>query len=199
VGEHWRGTAEGVDDFVLIAMGTGIGSGIFLKGQLYHGAQWSAGEMGYLPVHGMAREMPDVDAAGQLERTIGGAGIERLWRERLRQAGRSNDQSLMKLRANRILDLVENARDPDAIAIVDYTARVLTDAIVSTALILNPSLIVLGGGIGSHRCLQHEVEKLLEEVHFPCPAVRTSTLDTHAQLYGAIAMALEASDAELVC
>jgi glucokinase len=199
VGEHWRGIAAGVDDFVLIAIGTGIGAGIFLNGRLYHGAQWSAGEIGYLPVADMAREMPNTNVTGQLERTVGGAGIERKWRERLVQSGRSADQTLMKLRANRILDMVDNEHDSDAIAILNYSAQVLADAIVSAMLVLNPSLIVLGGGIGAHQCLQREVEKQLEGIHFPCPAVRTSTLDTHAQLYGGIALALEASCNQLVC
>lgn len=199
IGEHWRGTAEGVDDFVLIAIGTGIGAGIFVNGRLHRGAQWSAGEIGYLPVMGMARELPNQGTTGQLERVIGGAGIERLWREKLKQSRRLPDRALAELRANRILDRVDGADDPDAMAILDYTARVLTDAIAVTMLLLNPSLIVLGGGIGAHRCLQREVARRVEEIRFPRPAVRTSTLDTHAQLYGAIAVALEASDAELVC
>lgn len=199
IGEHWRGTAEGVDDFILVALGTGIGAGIFVNGRLYHGAQWSAGEIGYLPVTGMAHEVPDLGSTGQLERAIGGAGIERLWREKLKQSGRAADRTLLELRANRILDRVDDAHDADASAILDYTARVLTDAIATAMLILNPRLIVLGGGIGAQQCLQRAVDKFLQEIRFPRPSVRTSTLDTHAQLYGAIAMALEASDAELVC
>jgi glucokinase len=199
IGEHWRGIAVGVKDFILIAIGTGIGSGIFLGGRLYRGAQWSAGEIGYFPVAGMAPEMPDQNIAGQLERVIGGAGIERMWRERLKQSSRAADASLMKLRASRILDLANDLQDPTALTILKETARLLTDAIVNTMLILNPSLIVLGGGVGSHPSLQREVERLLQPVRFPRPAICTSTLDTHAQLYGAIAMALEACQAKLVC
>lgn len=199
IGEHWRGAAAEVDNFILIAIGTGIGSGIFVNGRLYHGAQWSAGEMGYMPVHGQPRQTPNVNSPGQLESTIGGAGIERMWREKLKLSGRAEDQALMKLRANRILDRFDEAQDPDAIAILTQAAMILADTIVTTMLILDPSLVVLGGGVGAHSSLQREVEKFLQLVHFPRPAVRTSTLDTHAQLYGAIALALDACHAELVC
>lgn len=199
IGEHWRGAAAEVDQFIFIALGTGIGAGIFLNGSLHHGALWSAGEMGYLPVAGMEREMPDAEALGQLERTIGGAGIERKWRERLLLNGRDGDSALMELRAPDIFDRVEAHQDPDAIAVLSYTARQLTDAIAIAMLIVNPSLIVLGGGIGSHTCLQRETERLLGEARFPLPTVRTSTLGVHAQLFGAVALALEAVENLFVC
>jgi len=150
-------------------------------------------------VHGQPRQTPNVNSPGQLESTIGGAGIERMWREKLKLSGRAEDQALMKLRANRILDRFDEAQDPDAIAILTQAAMILADTIVTTMLILDPSLVVLGGGVGAHSSLQREVEKFLQLVHFPRPAVRTSTLDTHAQLYGAIALALDACHAELVC
>ncbi len=199
IGEHWCGAAENVDQFIFIAMGTGIGAGIYLNGQLHHGAQWSAGEMGYLPVSGLEREMPDAQTLGQLEQTIGGAGIERKWRERLLLSGRDGDCALMDLRATDIFDRVGAQQDPDAIAVLNYTARQLADAIVIAMLIVNPSLIVLGGGIGSHPCLQRETERLLSEARFPLPTVRTSTLGLHAQLYGAVALALEAVENQLFC
>ncbi|WP_420236944.1 ROK family transcriptional regulator [Telmatobacter bradus] len=199
IGEHWRGAAENVDQFIFIAMGTGIGAGIYLNGQLHHGAQWSAGEMGYLPASGMEREMPDAEALGQLERTIGGVGIERKWRELLLLSGQDGDRALMDLPATGIFDRVGAQQDLEAIAVLNYTARQLADAIVIAMLIVNPSLIVLGGGIGSHPCLQRETERLLGEARFSLPTVRTSTLGLHAQLYGAVALALEAVENQLVC
>lgn len=199
MGEHWRGAAAGVDHFIFIAVGTGIGSGIFLNGRLHHGAHWSAGEMGYLPVAGMEREIPDMDAPGQLEQTIGGGGIERKWREQLRISGRDGDLALMAERATHIFDRVDGQQDPDAIAVLRFTAHQLADAISIAMLIVNPSLVVLGGGAGSHACLQREIERLLCEVRFPRPAVRTSKLGLHAQLYGAVALALNAVEKQLVC
>ncbi len=52
LGERWRGTACGVRDFVFLAIGTGVGAGIFVDGRLYHGADWSAGEVCYVYVPG---------------------------------------------------------------------------------------------------------------------------------------------------
>jgi glucokinase len=186
VGEHWRGAAKGVRDFVFIAMGTGVGSGVFLGGQLHHGATWSAGEIGYLGVPGLPREPVNVQRAGQLERSIGGEGIEHAWTERLGRSGRM-DESLKSLRGVEIFELARKG-DADAIAVLRFTATMLADVIATITLLLNPTLIVLGGGVGANEGLREETERLLQASNFPHPAVRISELGTQAQLFGAISL-----------
>lgn len=198
VGEHWMGAAKGVDDFVFIAMGTGVGSGIFLRGQLHHGAAWSAGEIGYLGVPGMQREIPQIEKTGQLERTIGGAGIEELWHSHLQRSNRASDPVLSGLRGAEIFDLAAEG-DADASAVLDYTAGVLADAIATITLLFNPSLVILGGGVGSHELLRRETERHLADSDFPHPAIRTSLLGTQAQLYGTIALSLTGIEGKLLC
>ena len=66
---RWRALARlggkgGVGNFVFIAMGTGVGAGIFLQGRLHHGADWSAGEIGYMGVNGV-----HANRAGAIDRT----------------------------------------------------------------------------------------------------------------------------------
>ena len=197
VGEHWRGAAKGVRDFVFIAMGTGVGSGVFVGGKLHHGAAWSAGEIGYLGVPGMAREPMEMQRTGQLERTIGGEGIERKWLEQLAQAGRA-DEKLRRLRGAQIFDLAGEG-DADARAVLGFVATVVADAIATTTLILNPKLVVLGGGVGSHECLRAETQRLLSGSDFPHPEVRRSELGTQAQLYGAVSVSLSAVESKLLC
>lgn len=197
VGEHWNGAARAIDDFVFIAMGTGVGAGIFLRGSLHHGGAWSSGEIGYLGIPGMPRESLHVQRTGQLERGIGGAGIERLWAEQLTRSGRQ-DESLKSLRGTKIFDRAAMG-DPDAIAVLKSTARVLADAIVTITLLLNPTLIVLGGGVGSHECLRRETGSLLSGSDFAYPAIKLSLLGTDAQLYGAIALSLSAIEKKLIC
>jgi glucokinase len=199
LGEHWRGAAAGVDDFLFVAIGTGIGAGVFVKGQLYQGARWSAGEIGYLGVPGLPREPVDLEKPGQLERVVGGAGIEQLWREQLRKSGRAEETPLTGLRGSEIFDRVQEHSDPDAIAVLRYAARVLADALATVSLVFNPGLIVLGGGLGAHPCLQKEIERELAGSNFPHPTVRTSLLGTEAQLFGAVALALSTVETRLVC
>jgi glucokinase len=197
VGEHWRGSAAGVEDFVFIALGTGVGAGIFLRDQLHHGANWSAGEIGYMGVGGNQQTGLQVRATGQLERAIGGAGIETEWMRLLQRDGRSDETALTKLRAPEIFDL---AVDGDRLAgeVVLYTAEILAACISHLALALDPELVILGGGVGSHNELCRVTERLMQRNEFARPLVRSSSLGTQAQLHGAISVSLSATERRLL-
>ncbi len=198
VGEHAEGEARDVQDFIFIAMGTGVGAGIFLRGALYHGADWSAGEIGYLPVHGLPRERVRLHETGQLERAIGGAGVEAQWQKALRRERRSANQSLMQLHAPQIFDLADEGHAL-AIEVTTATARILADAIGTLSLLYNPQVVVLGGGVGAHRTLCSATENFLRENEFAQPALRASSLGTEAQLFGAVSLSLSAAEAGLLC
>lgn len=197
VGEHWRGSASGVEDFLFIALGTGVGAGIFLRGRLHHGANWSAGEIGYAAVNGRPRQVLEVHAAGQMEGAIGGLGIEAEWRRLLGRERRSNMNELAKLRATEIFDLGVDG-DRLAAQIVQYAAQILADCIVDMSLTLDPEVVILGGGVGSHPELCRSTEKLLARNEFAKPQVRSSSLGTQAQLHGAISVSLSATEARLL-
>ena len=197
VGEHWRGAATSAEDFVFIAIGTGVGAGVFLRGSLHHGATWSAGEIGYLGVSGEPREAPRMRRTGQLERLIGGAGIERSWLEQLDRSCRQ-EASLRGLRGAQIFDLAEK-QDADALAVLRFAAGVLAEAVITIALLFNPALVVLGGGVGSHECLRREIEGLLCGGDFTYPEIRLSSLGSDAQLHGAISLSLSAIEGKLIC
>ena len=198
VGEHTVGQARDAQNFLFIAMGTGVGAGIFLGGVLYHGAHWSAGEIGYLPVQDLPREPVRLQATGQLERTIGGAGIEGRWRTALRHSGVSAKDSLSRLHAPQIFDLAA-AGDPLALEVTTATARILADAIGTLSLLYNPEVVILGGGVGAHRTLCSMTEAFLHENEFAHPLLRVSSLGTEAQLSGAVSMSLSAAEADLLC
>lgn len=196
IGEHWHGAADGVDDFVFVAMGTGVGSGVFLRGQIHHGSAWSAGEIGYLGVPGMTREPMEMQRTGQLERAIGGEGIEARWIAELDREG-VKDPELRKLRASQIFDrAAEN--HPVAQSVLEYTAGILADAIGTVTLLFNPSLVVMGGGVGSHAALCSATEGILKLSDFPHPRVRCSVLGPEAQLHGAVAVSLSAVESKLL-
>ena len=201
VGERARGIAHDARDFVFIAMGTGVGAGIYIEGSLHHGATWSAGEIGYLPVAGMPRETMRLDGTGQLERVIGGAGIEDAWRAILDRE-RLAEPALRKLRASHIFDLAGDlAAEGQVLAteIVESTARILADAISILGLLYDPKLVVLGGGVGSHDILREATERFLNENQLAQPMLRTSSLGKQAQLFGAISLSLAAIEAGLLC
>jgi glucokinase len=197
VGEHWRGSAEGMDNFIFLAMGTGVGAGIFLRGRLHHGARWSAGEIGYMGVSGARRGPLEVRSTGQLERAIGGEGIEREWLRLLARDRRANDAGLAKLRATEIFELAAEG-DRLASEVVQYTAGTLAHCIADLALVLDPEAVILGGGVGSHAELCRATTKIVDRNDFARPRVRSSSLGTQAQLHGAIFLSLAASELQLL-
>lgn len=192
VGEHLCGAASGASDFVFLALGTGFGAGIFIDGRLHHGANWSAGEVGYFGLGGKARQAMRISQVGQLEAAIGGGGIEALWRDKISRKKLQRASGQLALQATQILDLAAEG-NRTASSVAESVASLLADAIADIAALLNPQIVILGGGIGSHpelcrltrsMIMRHELTSRL--------TIRTSTLGAHAQLSGAISMSLEA-------
>ena len=197
VGEHRRGAAMDVENFVFIAIGTGVGAGIFLHGQLHHGAQWCAGEVGYFGVSGQDRRPMQVRHIGQLERVIGGGGIEVQWRAALERRPSPANAKLMRLRADQVFDLARDG-DPVAREVLTYTAGLLADAVADISLLLNPELVIFGGGIGSHPELCAAAQRLVERHELVQPELRSSALGTRAQIFGAVSLSIAATTASLV-
>lgn len=201
IGEYWRGAARGVDNFIFIAMGTGVGAGIFMHGQLHRGAQWSAGEIGYFGVNGKKRPPMKVRNLGQLEQAIGGRGIQEEWRRLLQRnepaKGRATKKELLGLKTTQIFDL---AADGDRLAseVVRYASGILAEAIADISLLLNPAVVVLGGGVGSHPELCRATEELVQRHEFAQPSLRSSSLGTEAQMHGALSASLSAVEEQIL-
>jgi glucokinase len=192
-GESYRGAARGARDFVFITVGEGVGAGIFVRGQLYRGSAWTAGEIGYLRVPSISRQKPVVQDYGRLEKVLGAAGILKSW-----QSANQKARTRLKLtRAPEVFDLAAagNAR---AKRILQHRAEILADIVLDLSLILNPSLILLGGDVGNHPRLVNEVNALLEGGEFAVVPVKLGALGSSAVLWGGISMALKATIASIL-
>jgi glucokinase len=185
-GESYRGAAQGQQNFVFITIGQGVGAGIFLDGKIYRGAQWSAGEIGYLRVPNISRDHPTLHGYGRLERVLGAPGILRSWRATRK---RSRKPPTVKT-ATEVFDLAA-AGNAQAKKILLQRATILSDIVLDLALILNPSLILLGGDVGSHPRLLQEVKNLLKDSEFAMVRVALGALGPSAVLWGAVNMAME--------
>jgi glucokinase len=130
LGEHRHGLGAGVDDFVFIAVGTGVGMGIVAGGRLVHGARGAAGEIGDV----------SLDGAGTLEDVAGGTGIARAYREQTGSADELTAQDVFAAAAG---------GDAAAIEVLDRQARAIARAVAAVQGVLDPEVIVFGGGIGS--------------------------------------------------
>jgi predicted NBD/HSP70 family sugar kinase len=172
LGERWRGTAQDLENFAFVALGTGIGVGIVLNGELYRGAHHAAGELGDLVV---GREYLGQDRGGQgnLAQLIGGKTLRR----RAKQAT-GDDMSAA--------EVVTHADDDEELAaMADEVADYLAMAIIAIAALLDPEAIIVGGGTAEagEDLLDPVRERVASEVSAP-PLIIASAFGSEAQLYG---------------
>ena len=190
VGEKWFGLARGVSTMVFIAIGAGIGMGIIIDDEVVRGAHGAAGEIGYLPLVGDPFD-PRHRLHGGLEDEIGAAGIVATFNER-RDA---EDRELSSAH-----DVFELAETGNAVArsVVDHVASRLGTAIATVCAILDPELVVLGGGIGASPLLLRPVRGAAAALVPITARIETSLLGERAALQGAIAVALHAARTTLL-
>ncbi len=190
LGEAWCGAARNVANFIFLAIGTGVGAGIVVNGTLHHGANWSAGEVGYMLLPGLKSDPPLIDGAGALESAVGG--------QRVREAWIGQTASAPSVQAPLATEIFDLAATGDSVGreILSRVAEHLAMAITNLSLVLDLSLVVLGGGVGYHPGLLRAIEKRLERNQFARPRLIVSGLKGEAQLYGAIWLALQAVEAQ---
>ena len=173
VGEAAFGAAQGCADVVFLSLGHGLGAGLIVDGRPVRGARSSAGAIAYL-------------APGRLEDRASGRAIPTRFLERraVRRGGARNTVT-----AERVFELAHSG-DRDATAVVDEAVDALGDAVIDVAALLDPDIVVLGGGlvaeVGLVERLQQRVSSALP---FP-PRLVGSALGEDAVARGAASVAL---------
>lgn len=135
MGEAMFGAGKGVDDFICLTYGTGIGGAIFLNGKLYKGASSSAGELGHIITH-----------AGGKQCTCGGEGCYEAYASANVLINSVNRVSKEKLDAFQIFEK-ENFEKPEIRSEIDKWIDEIIIGLINIIYTFNPPLIVLGGGI----------------------------------------------------
>lgn len=190
VGEKWFGLARGVSTMVFIAIGAGIGMGIIIEDELVRGAHGAAGEIAYLPLVGDPFN-PRHQLHGGLEDEIGAAGIV----EAFNDCRGPEDPELASVQE--VFDLAGTG-NAAARAMVDHVASRLGTAVATVCAILDPELVVLGGGIGASPLLLRPVRGSAAALVPITARVETSLLGDRAALQGAIAVSLHAARTTLL-
>jgi predicted NBD/HSP70 family sugar kinase len=193
VGERWRGLAGDQDHFVAISIGTGIGMGIVLGGEIYRGARGAAGEIDFLPMG--ADPFDPHGTHGPLEAAVTGPALLDRLRARVESGAETsvaNDDEVQG-----VFDGADRG-DPVAVELVEEEARIVALAIAAVAAVLDPRLVVLGGGIGSNPVLLEPVRRHVARIFPRRLDVRTSALGDRAAFLGAVAVGLRAARQSLL-
>ena len=149
VGEMNYGAARGMRDFIMITLGTGVGSGIVANGQLIYGHDGFAGELGHTVIRPGGRKHWSTEIDGSLEAYCSATGIVLTAKELLEQ---SNEESSLRKYKPEQLDskiVYECAIKGDAIAkeVYRFTGQILGEALANFVMFSSPEAIVLFGGV----------------------------------------------------
>lgn len=192
LGEHWKGKAKGVENFVFVALGTGVGAGIFIRGRLYRGRTGAAGEVFRMNVEWPRWEM-DYGDTGQFEDYVAGRGIAREGRHLRAEA---ETAGLREERDARFVFEAHRRGDPEARRVLAKVFTILGVGLANIIAILDPELIVLGGGVtrGAPDLMLDTVSRVVARIHPETqPPILLSALEDKAQTFGAIRSALDAA------
>lgn len=150
LGEKYFGAGRGVDNLILITLGTGVGSGIIINGKLYRGTTYSAGEIGHITIFSDGLYC-NCGNRGCLEVYASAPGIARRARDYIRaghftvMAGMvGNDIS--KITAE-VVSKACDMGDRLAMTVMEETAEILGIGIANYIDIINPEMVIIGGGV----------------------------------------------------
>lgn len=183
IGEACYGAGKEEKDFVCLTYGTGVGGAVFTNGSLYHGSSFSAGELGALIVHPEDRQ-PEIDMySGCYEKYASTTALVAKAKE--------YDSSITNGKI-----LFSRIEEPQIRAIIDQWIDEIVYGLVSITHLLNPSCIILGGGIMKQPYIPDQIEqKLMPSImsSFRGLKIKTAQLGNQAGMLGAARLAEENS------
>ncbi len=183
LGEYWFGAGVGINDLVMITIGTGIGAGIILDRKLHRGYQESSGEIGYI-LPGTQFLDHQYPGFGALEIVASGKGIAERGLSRFIEL--NPNKRVPEINA---ADVFQAAHEGEtwAVQIVSETVDYLSLAIANVTVCFDPELIILGGGVSnSADLLIGPIKKRIAGVIPRVPRIEESCLKDKAVFFGAV-------------
>ena len=170
IGEMTYGAARGMKDFIVITLGTGVGSGIVVNGQLVYGHDGFAGELGHTTIRRTNGRLCGCGRKGCLETYTSATGVARTAKEFL--TSRKDESILRNVNIDEITskDVAEAAQQGDTLAkeIFEYTGQILGEAFADFVAFSSPEAIILFGGLTKAGSLIfNPVKRPMEESMLP--------------------------------
>ena len=194
LGEMWKGGGNGCENMVMVTLGTGVGGGIILNGQIVAGAGGAGGEIGHFPMKTDETQSCGCGKQGCLEQYASARGIARMGREKLESDSRDTLlRSVPELTAKDIFDAAK-AGDQVALELVEELGEILGRALAFVSCVTDPERYVIGGGVSKAGTIVTDViGKYFRQYAFH--ACRNATfalaeLGNDAGMYGSVKLVL---------
>lgn len=146
LGEMWKGGGQGHKNLVAVTLGTGVGGGIIVNGQLLAGATGAGGEIGHIHVEDAETDVCGCGNKGCLEQYSSATGVVRLANRALAASDKDSVLRNGEVSAKTVFDAVK-AGDALAIEIAEKFGEYLGKGLASIAGVVNPEIFVIGGGV----------------------------------------------------
>lgn len=146
LGEMWRGGGQGNQNMVMVTLGTGVGGGIIINGQILIGTNGAGGEIGHIVMEPNERERCGCGKTGCLEQYASATGIARLARRKLEKFEGDTVLQAETVTAKDVFDAVKEG-DKAAIEIAEEFGRYLGHGLATVSALVDPSIYVIGGGV----------------------------------------------------
>lgn len=195
LGEMWQGSGKGSQDVLLVTIGTGVGGGIVIGGKMVAGSNGAAGEIGHILVDSKEKEYCTCGKRGCLEQFASATGIVRMAKKAL--AEQEWKTPLRKIENLTAKDIFEAAKQGDAFGEnqVEQLGEILGTAIANIACVINPEVIVIGGGVSKAGSILIQVlnKYFMEKSYHASQNARIvlAKLGNDAGIYGCIRMLIE--------
>lgn len=194
LGEMWKGSRKGAKNLLLVTLGTGVGGGVVINGKIVSGAHGAAGEIGHASVNSHEKLPCSCGNKGCLEQYASATGMARLAREALQSSGKDSVlRRKEKVTAKEVFDAYKE-RDELAGEIVERFAEYLGYALANFACVLDPDVIVIGGGVSrAGEVLTECVKRHYVKHAFPAckeTPITLAVLGNDAGIYGAAKLIL---------
>ncbi|MBT9776102.1 ROK family glucokinase [Clostridium sp. MCC353] len=196
LGEMWQGGGKGYKDVMMVTLGTGVGGGVIIDEKIIAGTHGLGGELGHIHVRDEEKEYCNCHGQGCLEQVASATGIAR---EARRMMASKDDPSAMREFGAAITakDVYDCAKAGDALAneVVEVVSRYLGLALAHVAMIVDPQVFVIGGGVSkAGQFLIDRVEKYYR--HFTPISenkgvIALAELGNDAGIYGAARLVLD--------
>lgn len=194
LGEMWLGGGKGHKDVLMLTLGTGVGGGIVVDGKILTGAHGAGGEIGHIHVDDSTTESCGCGNQGCLEQFASATGIARLGRKALEESDMPSVLRGRDISAKTVFDAVKEG-DALAIQVAERFGSYLGKAIACMTAVLDPEVIVIGGGVSKAGPILLEY---IEKYYRPCAfksakdtPFALAELGNDAGIYGCAKLILE--------